>query len=268
MPEVDRGRREVVLPSEESMRDDLLSLGRSVDAVARYLAATASNFFVHPDGRREALEDIVIPPAQAAVLAHLCTRCSTRLSIEIGFGMGSSACVILGARRHLGKLFDHVVIDPYGLSGATRGVIVEAYLKQAFEGRYHRIWRPSVIGMGQIVEKYGREISDFIHIDGDHHFEYVVADFLMADMLCRVGGYITFDDCMKPALESALNYIAANRPDYSIVRLPAADLAVLQKLDADRRPWYAFQPFPVAQRRDWTTAASTGDAPGETSERP
>jgi methyltransferase family protein len=257
---------ELILPTADALRADLLSLGRTDDAISRYLSATETNHFVHPDGRREALDDIVIPPVQAALLSHLCKRCSTRLSIEIGFGMGSTACVILGTRRHVGNPFDHVVFDPHGLKGPApgtmRGAIVESYLTLEFEGHYHRVWKPSVIGMAELVDKYGREISDFIHIDGDHHFEYVVADFLLADMLCRKGGFITFDDSLFPAVESALSYVATNRADYAMAHLPAGNLAVLQKLDEDRRPWYAFQPFEVAQRCDWTAAAPTDKPQG------
>jgi len=256
MPEIDRGPREFVLPTEEALRADLLSLGRSVDAIARYVSATETNRFVHPDGRDEPLGDIVLPLAQAAVLSHLCKRCASRISIEVGFGMGSSASVIMGTRRHLGEPFEHIVFDPHGLQGSApgtlRGAVVESYLKQEFAGHYHRVWKPSVLGMAELVDKVGRGISDFIHIDGDHHFEYVMADFLLADMLCRIGGFITLDDAVYPAVETALNYVSSNRRDYSIARFPAANLAVLRKLSADPRPWSAFHPFDVAQRSDWT----------------
>ena len=259
MQHLNLGSSEIGLPSAEVLRADLLSLGQSVDAIARYLSANETNRFVHPDGRSEPLLDIVLPPAQAALLSHVATRCTSRISIEVGFGMGSSASVIMGTRRHVGQPFEHVVFDPHGLQGSApkklRGAVVESYLKQEFAGQYHRVWKPSVIGLAVLVEQLGREISDFIHIDGDHHFEYVMADFLLADMLCRIGGFITLDDANFPAIESALNYIASNRRDYAIARFPAANLAVLQKLSADPRPWSAFQPFDVAQRTDWTPPA-------------
>ena len=256
MQQLDHGSGALGLPSAEALRADLLALGRSADAIARYLSANEANRFVHPDGRSEPLGDIVLPPAQAALLSHIAARCASRISIEVGFGMGSSASVIMGTRRHVGKPFEHVVFDPHGLQGSTpgtfRGAVVESYLKQEFGAHFHRIWKPSVTGMAELVDKLGREISDFIHIDGDHHFEYVMADFLLADMLCNIGGFITLDDAVYPAIESALNYIAINRRNYAIARFPAANLAVLKKMDADRREWSAFLPFDVAQRRDWT----------------
>ena len=154
----------------------------------------------------------------------------------------------------------HFVFDPFGIgdpeTGAIRGTIVESYLQQEFGAQFRRIKSRSVVGMAQLFAKAGPGICDYIHIDGDHRFEKVVADFVLADMLCRKGGFIVFDDALYPAIEAVLNYVASNRADYAIAEFPAGNVAVLQRLDGDRRNWDAFEPFDVPRRRGWTKSGN------------
>ncbi len=244
------------LPTAEQLVAELVSLARTSEPIARYLSAHETGTFTHPDGRTDDLGNVRLSPQKCALLSHLCRRCTTPLSVEVGFGMGSSATVILATRTALGKPFEHLIFDPYGLANG-RGNIVQAYLQDVFGANFKRITTASEIGLGQLLATRGRESTGLVFIDGGHKFENVMTDFVLADKLCSIGGYIVFDDALFPAIETVINYIAANRPDYAVSRSPVGNTAVVRKVAPDQRQWFAFTPFEVPDRRDWTIAPQT-----------
>jgi hypothetical protein len=243
----------LVVPDQATLLAELAELTSNVDPIARCLEAARTGVFAHPDGRTDRMEGVVLMDRPAALIAHLARRCPVPLSIEIGFGMGSSASMILGTRAFCGHLFQHYAFDPFGLPD-NRGAVVESYLNGLFEGRFFRIRERAEIGLGALLKSHGRQSAGLIYIDGNHHFEHVMADFLLADLLCCEGGFVIFDDAWFPAIETVINYIAANRPDYAVHHLPAENMSFIQKLGRDRRAWSSFKPFPVPAREDWTAA--------------
>ena len=240
-------------PPERELVTNLMELARTVEPISRYLAAVASGRFPHPDGRTDDFTTVAFSPPQAALLAHLSRECATELSIEIGFGLGSSATVILGTRRSLGRPFEHLIFDPYGL-GAGCGQVVQSYLEGEFGPLLRRVWERSEVGLGGLLRDRGTGQAGLILVDGGHKFENVIADFALSDLLCAVGGYIVLDDSLFPAIETVVNYVKANRPDYAVAYLPVPNTAVLRKLGPDEREWFAFTPFPVPDRSNWTPA--------------
>ena len=242
---------ELMLPDQKTLLADFAELALHVDSIARYLAAIETGHFVHPDGRVDALAGIALSPPQAALISHVCRHCPTPISIETGFGMGSSTAVILGTRGSLGAPFEHLAIDPYGLPDG-RGAVVASYLAVEFRDQFHRIWKRSEVGLANLLVERGEKMAGLIFIDGAHHFENVMTDFTLADRLCSDGGFIVFDDAWFPAVETAINYIRCNRSDYALAHLVVSNTSVVQKRGADQREWHAFTPFPVPNRRDWT----------------
>ncbi len=245
------GAHRLLTPPPETLTAELLDRAHRDDAISRCLAAIDSGCFAHPDGRTDPLLNVVISRAQAALISHMAHRCPSLISVEVGFGMGSSAAIIMGTRRLSGQPFEHVVLDPFGLSDG-RGVVVESYLTEAFGAAFRRIRQSSEVGLGQLVAESGRASVGLVMIDGGHHFEQVVADFVLADRLCCVGGVIVLDDAWYPAIEALVNYVRANRADYAIADVSDANMAVLQKVGPDRRAWSHFQPFEAPRRADWT----------------
>ena len=79
-----------------------------------------------------------------------------------------------------------------------------------------------------------------------------MTDFVLADKLCSEGGYIVLDDAWFPAIETVINYVKVNRPDYAVAHLAVPNCSVLKKLGPDTRAWDAFKPFDVPQRENWT----------------
>ncbi|HEX3429796.1 MAG TPA: class I SAM-dependent methyltransferase [Rhizomicrobium sp.] len=238
----------LVLPQEETLVTELFALSHDSDAIRRYLLAFQTRTFTDPDGRTERL-DVVLPPAEAALLAWLARRSPTRLSIETGFGMGSSTAVIVGARATAGQDFEHLAFDPF----RQRGAVVQSYLETNFGERFRRFRERSEVGLGKLLGEHGAQSVGLAFIDGGHHFETVMTDFRLADLLCCNEGFVVFDDATSPAIETVVNYVRCNRPDYAIAHLPVPNTTVLKKCAPDRRDWSDFKPFPVEQRKDWTS---------------
>lgn len=106
--------------------------------------------------------------------------------------------------------------------------------------------------MARLLEERAEGCAGLIFIDGAHHFETVMAAFVLADLLCCTEGCIVFEDVWFPAIETVINYAKSNRPGYGIFYRPVSKTSVLRKLHPDRREWYTFTPFGVPARRDWT----------------
>jgi hypothetical protein len=251
MAEVPDVARTLQLPSEEDLLAALRQMASQSEAVALALAAVETGVFVHPDGRLDALEDVSLLPAQLGLLIHLLGDCNKELSLEIGFGMGSSATVVLGARRFFGRPFEHIIFDHAGLPSG-RGEIVADYLREQFGAGFVRNWTTSQVGLAKLLDERGPRVAGLVFIDGYHTFEAVMTDFYFADQLCSVGGYIVFDDAAYPAIETVVEYIAANRSNYAIARFPVENTVVLKKFENAELAWGQFRPFTVPQRLDWT----------------
>jgi hypothetical protein len=246
---------ELRLPSGRKLVENLRALGRREDAIARCLSALQTGKFQHPDGRVDELRKERISPEQAGLLAHLAMECPKPLSVEVGFGMGSSAAIILGARRLAGQPFTHLIYDPYGLPDG-RGAVVQSYLETHFPKGFRRIMKRSEYGLAALLDTHGPGIAGLVFIDGGHQFENVMTDFVLADQLCCEGGYIVLDDAWFPAIETVVNYVKANRPDYAVAHLPIPNCSAIRKIGPDQRQWDTFKPFQVPQREDWTAPKS------------
>ncbi len=159
--------------------------------------------------------------------------------------------MILSVRSLVASPFEHIIYDPWGLPDG-RGQVVQAYLESYFGSQFRLRRKPSQIGLAQLLDERGPGTVGLAFIDGSHHYEGVMADFLLADMLCCEGGFIVFDDAWFPAIETVLSYVEANRPDYSITHLAVDNTSVLKRIGRDQRDWSAFKPFPVPARSDWT----------------
>ena len=250
---------ELRLPSEEDLIAKVKELAGKEEAIGLCLSALETGTFHHPDGRTDELGVVRLALGQAGLLAELAMNCPKPLSIEVGFGMGSSAAIILGTRRLTGKPFKHLIYDPFGL-GHGRGQVVQSYLQERFPKGFHRVMKRSEIGLAELLDKNGPGAAGLIFIDGGHRFENVMTDFTLADLLCCVGGYVVLDDAWFPAIESVVNYVKTNRPDYAVAHLPIPNCSVIRKIGPDKRAWDAFKPFEVPQREDWTPSKSVVQA--------
>ena len=241
----------LTLPDPATLMAEFGKRALQTKSLARYLDAFARGTFVYPDGRFDPLKGVGITPSQAALVSHLALGCPSQLSFETGFGMGTSATVILGTRHSLGRPFEHFAFDPSVLP-EQRGLVTALYLSNEFEDHFRMVRERSEIGAAKLLDERGRRAAGLIFIDGSHHMETVMTDFRLADLLCCYGGFIVFDDAAYPAIETVINYIRCNRADYAVAHLPVPNMSLLQKRGPDLREWYTFTPFPVPDRLDWT----------------
>jgi hypothetical protein len=165
--------------------------------------------------------------------------------------MGSSCAIALAAREDAGLPLEHVVFDPYGLSNGA-GSVVSDYLEQTYGSGFTRVWELSEIGLAMLCHERGPGSAGMVFIDGNHRFDNIMVDFVLADHICAPGSPILLDDARFPAIETAINFIERNRPEIELLRFPAENTCLLFKLRDHKLGWGDFEPFEVPNRRGWT----------------
>ncbi len=240
------------IPSSAKLLKQLHHLAHSHEAARCAVNALQTGEFSDQLGRHELLGIVRVPLEQAALLAYLANHCDSDLSIEVGFGMGMTAAVILASRAQAGRMFDHRILDPFGLPG-NAGNQVQDFLTDQFGTSFRRVHKHSQFAMAELAANTPPSSSSFIHIDGDHRFDSVFTDFFMADRILKVGGFIVVDDAKFPAIDTLTQFITHNRCDYEVSRLEIPNTAVYRKVSKDQRSWDHFTPFPVPQTQNWTS---------------
>jgi predicted O-methyltransferase YrrM len=227
---------------------------QSDPAFAAYRAALESGVVIAAPGlRSQPLTETGLDHDGVSILYYLVRTLGPARTIETGFGLGTSAIAIMLAKRGV-RGAQHIAIDPARDSG-DGGVALLDHLTRTYGRAFRRVWKRSEIALPELVAAKAR--CDFAFVDGNHHFDGVLLDFVYLDRLLTVGGLIVMDDLDYPAVEAAVNYIRANRRTYAVAEV--GPFAVLRKLAADDRSWGHFRPFAVPDRRDWTHRAGPED---------
>lgn len=209
--------------------------------------------------------------AEASLLYELVRKTQPTCSLEIGLGQGISTLAILGAIKDNG-FGHHHVIDPYEASFDDAGL---AAIERAGLTPYMTFYRTHA----EYVIPPLSEI-DVAFVDASHLFDLSLADFVLIDKKLRRGGIIGFHDLWMPSYCQLLDYVLSNRaytPYNWTPRQPstgwrqrlsrfvasqsglrrifnerlftmaprtgAPNLALIQKIDQDRRKWDFHVPF-------------------------
>jgi predicted O-methyltransferase YrrM len=162
--------------------------------------------------------------------------------LECGFEHGSSTICILQALHdnNFGSLY---TIDPLQDSH-YHGVGVANVKALNLQGRFQYICAPDQFVLPQLaISGY---VCEFAFIDSNHMFDQTIVESFFIDKMLRVGGYMLFDDYSLSSVKSACSFVEANLP-YQVVDCPFSRFRLLRKLDIDRREWFYFKPFEVAQ---------------------
>jgi predicted O-methyltransferase YrrM len=172
------------------------------------------------DGASYDIKPISVTPERGEFLRDLYRSERATHSLEIGMAWGLSTLFMLVAlaENGAGKRL-HVVTDPFqtqrwhgaGLR-SVRDVGGDAMVE--FHEQRSELLLPQLICANRQF--------DFVFIDGDHRFDGVFVDFVLADHLLKPGGLIVFDDVWFDPVyltccfaESNLGYrLVAQRPDY------------------------------------------------------
>jgi hypothetical protein len=169
----------------------------------------------------------------------------TQLPVEIGFTVGSSDSATLSARRSVASAFRHVIFDRWPMSE-----FMVADLSKEYPNEFVLASVPSAVGLSELTKRHGYRSTALVPVDGSHHFEIVMTNITLADHLCRERGFIVLDDANASAIEPAINYNTANRPDCAVAQLGGRTTA-RRKMKVMCGIGIRLRPFLVPDRPDW-----------------
>lgn len=131
-----------------------------------------------------------------------------RRTLETGMAFGVATLAICqGLSENEGGL--HTSIDPWQDKWFNR--IGLANVNRAGFASMHRfIEEPSYLALPRLLE--AGERFDFVFVDGNHRFEYILLDLFYAQRMLEVGGRIVFHDMWMPSVRKAIAFIVRNLP--------------------------------------------------------
>ncbi len=161
--------------------------------------------------------DVFIPQLEGELLYSLVRHLRPAASLEIGLANGVSAVYIAQALHDNGA-GTHLAIDPFQSTDWEDAGLVT--LRRAGLAAHVALDpRPSHWVLPDL-EQAGRRVQ-FAFVDGNHLFDYVMADFLGLDRILDIGGLIAFDDSDWPAILRVIRFALTNRA-YEVFEVGAA----------------------------------------------
>ena len=167
-----------------------------------------------------------------ALLARIHQELRPRTYVEIGIETGASLNLVLPQTRVLGVDPEPCISRPL-----PANVRIYAQTSDAFFAR------------ADVREELGGLPVDLAFIDGMHHFEFALRDFMHLERLCAPGSTILLHDCFPHDRRTAqrerlvafwtgdvwrlIVLLKRHRPDLSVhtVAAPASGLAIVRGLD-------------------------------------
>lgn len=204
------------------------------------------------------IDEIAISPTHVALdgrelprVAQVSTRYGRLLNLlvrmfqpqsilEIGMATGVSSAYIARARHSYRSRAPsrHVIIDPFQTTdwaGGGRALLARLELSEGVE----LMEETSVFAVPQL-EKSGRRF-DFAFIDGNHCFDYTLADVLVADRVLVVGGLLVIDDALSFGVKPAIRYLDRYRHNLRRIRLDPPMVHYLRETVLRRRRFAVYQ---------------------------
>jgi predicted O-methyltransferase YrrM len=211
-----------------------------------------------------------VTPETATLLYDFVRMLKPGKTLETGMAYGISTLFICQAHRDNGAGC-HIAIDPF--QEKTFKAIGLANIERANLKDILRFYQaPSDEVLPQLCAQSER--IDFAFIDGNHRFDCALVDFFYIDKMLNLGGHVAFDDLWIPAVRSVVSFVLKNTP-YKLVRpvskrttptgrsalrigrrivqnplgrdwalkFVPQNVALLQKVGADRRTWQYHRAF-------------------------
>lgn len=197
-------------------------------------------------GQRELINETSVSMREGRILWYLARALQASLVIETGFGRGGSAAFFLSA---IAPASGQVIsIDPAFRHWA--GDIGQTYIKEMGCSQNHTLIEiPSEIYLAEQLHTNPDQRLKLGYVDGSHHFDGTLFDFMLLDRMLEVGGVIGIDDAHAPAVRTVASFVANNLP-YKL-NFATPRLVLCQKMAEPNRNWDHFRPFTCSQRRDW-----------------
>ncbi|HUO16884.1 MAG TPA: class I SAM-dependent methyltransferase [Verrucomicrobiae bacterium] len=171
-------------------------------------------------------------------LFNLCCEVKPKATLEVGLACGFSTLYFLAA-IHENGFGHHTAIDPF--QSHFYGIGLRHSENVGMSDRFRFLEKKSALALSQLAR--GEETFPLIFIDGRHHFEYALSDFMLASELCPAGGYIIFDDFGWSSVNRVVAFVRSNRKDFEELKIPVASLAAFRRIGDDERPYGHFVEF-------------------------
>lgn len=191
---------------------------------------------------------------EGRILWHLARSLRPETIIETGFGRGGSAAFLLAALHPwAGKV---ISIDPAFRHWA--GDTGRKYLSALGLINFHTlVEEPSELALADYVRQAGISLR-LSYVDGSHHFDGTLIDFMYLDRLTEIGGIIAIDDAHAPAVRTVASFVSHNLP-YKL-HYATSRLVLCTKIGSNERDWCHFKPFISSPNADWDVHTQRPDA--------
>jgi cephalosporin hydroxylase len=235
------------LPSSSEVAAAFFDAARSEESTAYLSNVYRTGVMFDVDGHREEINESCTPMLEGQILWYITRQLRPMLIIETGFGWGASAAFFLSALSPWhGKL---ISIDPF-IPGIGQGKPGTTFVQQLGLAQNHELLETtSETVLPMLVARKPAEKVMFAYIDGCHHFDGALIDFIYLNRLLEIGGVIGFDDVLSPAVRTVTSFVANNFP-YKL-HYATRRLLLCQKVAENNREWNHFRPVTVSSRSDW-----------------
>jgi predicted O-methyltransferase YrrM len=208
-----------------------------------YLGVLSSMYAREPqvgtDGAKHPLsKDTGVWASDGMYIYNLCKTVRPERTLEVGLAEGYSTVFFLAALQENGR-GTHTAIDPFEKSD-WNGIGVHKVEELGLQQRFRFMEAKSIYAMPQLGME--GKLFQIIFIDGDHRYDAQMLDFSLADNILERDGYLLFHDTWMPSTRKLVAFILKNRPDYKSIPT-GTNLAVFQKIGADKRDWQSFTEF-------------------------
>jgi cephalosporin hydroxylase len=175
---------------------------------------------------------MITPFPQGFILHSIVLEHELSMTLEIGLAYGGSALFICDAHRRKGA-GHHFAVDPFQMQsfhGEGLNYIRKAGLGSCFQ------WLPTTAQVALPALRNAGVSFDLIYIDGNHDAVEVLSDFLRANVLLKIGGYLAFDDSHFPSGVRVLRMVVRHFPYQAIPDRSTDRLTILRKTDHSEGP--------------------------------
>lgn len=148
--------------------------------------------------------------SDGVALHQVITETKSLRTLEVGMAYGISSLFILQGLEDNGG-GEHIAVDPYQ-KGWWEEIGKLNVARAGFSSSFRCIEHPSFTVLPQLLSE-GKQF-DFIFVDGNHRFEFILVDFFFADRLLRVGGRVMFHDTWLPSIRKIMSFIHRNRSGF------------------------------------------------------
>jgi cephalosporin hydroxylase len=206
------------------------------------------------NGRREMTNETSMQMPEGQILWYVARHLRPNLVMETGFGRGGSAAFFLSALAPWGGKL--ISIDPAFRHWA--GDVGTTYVSALGLAANHTLVEvPSEIFLPSRLLGGAAPSLKLAYVDGSHHFDGTLFDFMYFDRMLEVGGVIGIDDAHAPAVRTVASFVANNLP-YKL-HYATKRLVFCQKLAQVERDWGHFRPFTSSSKSDWDVHAEAAE---------